>query len=526
MAVQRSFEPEQNHAFPGGRARSSRGQWPVDTYAAAGERYLEHYSRGDVADETTRYLAAATQVDISRARRVRRRIIGEPFRALAPVYGVDVAVVVCWALRSLRRRFWRDVALAVIFAAGVVLVSILPGLLPWHSWVPAFVITLLILVTGIVAWEKFQMRRTVVMRMRRGMFKAEDAPQPRSEKMRQRIAEVKNRSGGNLIVFQGISPFVGSGRTVGEPWHIVLDVSHGAKLRNGVRQQPVGFTSAELHAAILEALEDIGLPDAHAEERLFVNGRHLQDNPRLLRGWNPSAPPPASADDDVLRLAALRPTPDARVYVCAYIPSWQGQLVTTLFARAVHAGGSLYIEWRFHVLPPLSKLIPDIDHLYGEPTPEQVLKAFVLGLLYGVPAFLKAPFALVGHAGRRLTMKVRRSFQAWKIKHGQVFDYGAMQSIREDTSGFSAKDYFLESDEEMDISLVQEKLIRAIESFLEKHNIDLGEFQDQARVIMYSTQKTYNVGSAKGTGIIIGDQSSVSGVGNAEVPPDSSKAKE
>jgi len=142
---------------------------------------------------------------------------------------------------------------------------------------------------------------------------------------------------------------------------MVLDVSHGAKLRNGERQPLVEFTSAELHAAILEALKNIGLPDAHAEERLFVNGRHLQDNPHLLRGWDPSTPPPASADDDVLRRAALYPTPDARVYVCAYVPSWQGQLGTTLFVRAVHTGGSLYIEWSFHVLPPVSKLFPDID---------------------------------------------------------------------------------------------------------------------------------------------------------------------
>ena len=110
MDGQRSFELEENPAFPGGRA-------------AADERYLEHYSRGDVADETTRYLAAATQVDINRARSVRRRIIGEPFRALAPVYGVNVAVVVCWALSSLRRRFRRDVALAAIFVAGVVLLD-------------------------------------------------------------------------------------------------------------------------------------------------------------------------------------------------------------------------------------------------------------------------------------------------------------------------------------------------------------------------------------------------------------------
>jgi hypothetical protein len=79
------------------------------------------------------------------------------------------------------------------------------------------------------------------------------------------------------------------------------------------------------------------LPYVHVKERLFVNGRRIQDNPGLLAGGDPLHAPPANVDVGVLRQVTLHPTEDARVYVCAEILGWQGQLVTTLFTRAVHA---------------------------------------------------------------------------------------------------------------------------------------------------------------------------------------------
>jgi hypothetical protein len=477
------------------------------------ERDLDHYSRGDIADEATRYLAAATQDDIHYARKVRSRIVSEPFRALAPVYGADVAVVARWALSSLRRRFWRDVALAALFAIGIVLLAV-----SWSSWLPTAV-AMVVVAAGIVTCEKFLIRRTFIKYMRRGVFNPAKAPRP-GDKMSRKLERAKQRSCGNLVVFRDDSPFVGSGVQMHQ-WHLTIDVSHGAASRDGAQLKPADFTSAELHEAIIEAMGKIGLPDVHAEERLFVNGRYLQDNPHLLPGWDPhdAAPPPESVDEGVLRRAVLYPTPDARVYVCADIPSWQGQLVTTLFARAVHAGGSVYIEWNFHVLPPLRGWFPHLDDLYDEPLAEQIPKALGLGLLYAVPAFLKSPFALAVHAWRKPMKKARRSMQAWKIRHDQVFDYGALPSIREDACGFSTKRYFLGSDEDMDILLLQEALIHAIEDFLARHNVDLTEFRDQAQVVMYSTQKRYNVGSFSGTGIIIGDRSSISGAGDQKPPP-------
>lgn len=86
-------------------------------------------------------------------------------------------------------------------------------------------------------------------------------------------------------------------------------------------------------------------------ERLFVNGKHIQNNSQLLP--DRFRPPPTSVNPGLLEGAAVHPSPEARTYVCVEMPGWQGQLVVTLFVRAVYAGGSLFMEWTFQVLPPL-----------------------------------------------------------------------------------------------------------------------------------------------------------------------------
>ena len=432
-------------------------------------------------------------------------------------------VIARWALSALQRRFRRDAVLAMMFIAGAGILFILSAEQAQDAWIWAFAIMLLIAVIGMVTREKFQIRQILLKRMRREVFNPADVPKAGNAKVSRRLGAVADRRDGNLVIFQGNSPFAGAGRQV-HPWHLVLDVSRGTKLDDGTRRKPDEFTSTDLHAELIDAFRQMGLPDAHAEERMFVNGRYIQHNPDLLPGWKPPGPPPARVADRVLRQAALHPTPDARVYVCLEMPGWQGQLVTTLFARAVHAGGSLYIEWSFHVLPPLSKLFPDIDEFYDEPAVEQLAKAVGWGLLYAIPAFLKSPFALAWYGWQWSKKKVRRGLQSWKIGRGQVFDYGAARSIRENASGFSSQDPFIEHDQNMAIMLAQETLLQAVENFLEKYHIDIGEFEGQVQVINYSTQKSFNlksfnVGNVSGTGIVIGNKSAVTSTGNGQAPP-------
>ena len=147
-----------------------------------------------------------------------------------------------------------------------------------------------------------------------------------------------------------------------------------------------------------------------------------------------------------------------------------------------------------------------------------------MGLLYAIPAFLKSPLALAWYGWQWAKKQARRGVQSWKIGRGQVFDYGAARSIREDASGFSSQDPFIEHDQDMAIMLAQGTLLQAIENFLGEHHIDAGEFEGQVQVITYSTQKSFNlesfnVGNVSGTGIVIGNKSAVTNTGIGQAPP-------
>ena len=89
-----------------------------------------------------------------------------------------------------------------------------------------------------------------------------------------------------------------------------------------------------------------------------------------------------------------------------------------------------------------------------------------------------------------------------------MFDYGARRSIREDACGRQRHHYFLARDETMYILLAQQTLIRAVENFLDEHGVDLGQFNDQVKIIL---DKSINVGNiSDSSGVVVGDNSSAS----------------
>lgn len=456
--------------------------------------------------EATRYLSAATQVDIRYAERVVTRVINEPFRSLAPTFGVDVSVVAKWALKALRTRALRDQALAALLIL-IILVSALSFL--WPQILIAFPIVLFI------AWQAVSLERLEhihiqTQKMLRDRFDPDDAPPARSERDRTRLEEVEKRRDGNLVVFSGHSAFIGSGERLYYQ-RILLDVSRGQEDENGTPVKPDEFTSQDLHTAIVRAFGcEIGLAKSLANikvyERLFANGLHIQGNDQLLP--DPLRPPPTSVDKKLLTAATLHPTPEARAYVCVEMPGWQGQLVVTLFIRAVHTGDSLYIDWTFQVLPPLMEKFLQIDHLYETSRYRQVSSSLLIGLRKVVPALLISPFEVVRTWRQPFIARRRQAHQSHAIKRGYVFDYGAQRSIREDACGTRRRHYFLARDETMYLLLAQQTLTRAVGNFLKDHNVDLGQFDDQVKIIFDNSIKVGNINNS--TGVTIGDNNNSS----------------
>lgn len=516
MDARQPFEPAFDSLASNGEA--GRSVPPESAEAPAPDANpLCRYSRGDVDYETTRYLSAATQIFPKYARTVVRTVIEEPYRALPPSYGANPAVVARWALVSLHRKARRDALLMAIQVLGIISCWLAGGVLPWLHWIPVVVAAMLVAAWSAVSAESFQIRKIVLSHMLRGAFTPDDSPDPRTEKVRHRLDEVQKRAHENLVVFSGQSAFAGSGVRLNRE-QVVIDISHRRKgSKGGQRREPVYFTSADLHMELISAISNAGLTFTHVEERLFVNGKHIQGNTGLLPGWNPLSPPPPFVNDTTLRRAALYPSPDARVYVCAEIPGWQGQLVMTLFVRAVRSGTSLYIEWSFYVLPPLRRAFLAIDQLCRESLLIQIGEAAIWGLRTVIPEFIKSPFVIIGDLWNLLSLKVRRARQGRKIRRGQVFDYGAQPSIRENASGSNLQHYFLARDEIMEVLIAQQALERTILTFLRHHNIDTSQFRSQVKVINKETYNRYNthVKNVHGTGNVIGVKSNISVKGNS-----------
>ena len=458
--------------------------------------------------EATRYLSAATQVNIEYAKKVVERVFDEHLKALAPTFGVDVPVVVKWAIRALRTRMIRDYSLTAILGLQVFLITIL--ILWWHwAWIP--LVLSIIAAWFVASWDHHErIHSTVIGKMLRYRFKPEEAPLPRKEVDRHQLQAIARRRDGNLVVFSGHSAFIGSGKLMYSR-RLLLDISSRKQADEDSDKQFDPFTSDDIHAAIVMAFDrhhGLGksLDNIRSYERLFVNGLHIRNNQQLLP--DPLLPPPTSVDSTLLRTAAVNPSPEARTYVCVEMPGWQGQLVVTLFIRAVYAGKSLFVEWTFRVLPPIRTEFLGIDDLYEFSRYRRLKDSSIKGVEALVPALLGAPAHAFGFWHRPRTAKRHLSNYSRAIKCGYIFDYGADRSIREDASGNQRQHYFLARDETMYVLLAQQTLIRAVGDFLDDHGVDLGQFDDQVKVI-FEQSINYNIGNiTDSSGIVIGDKSS------------------
>jgi hypothetical protein len=401
----------------------------------------------------------------------------------------------------------RDVSLTVILLAGIALYWSLYTLRPSIFWVPIGLLVTLTIAFVIVAREHWVRWHDILTgQMLHGRFDPAGAPMPEDPNVQQRLLAVAQRRDGNVVVFPDKAAFRGSGRCLGQE-QVVIDVSRGKSGAEGTVMTPQPFTNSELHNAFIEAISDIKLRDMCIKERMFVNGKHVWGHLDLQR--HPLQQPYSFVNDDALRRAAENPAADARVYVCAEVHGWQGQQVVTLFVRGVHAGGLLYIEWSFYVLPPInSSFMAAVDQL-SEKSNFEMLRATLFKSMYRSPVeLLKAPFIVLNTKSRALGWKALEAAQERRIRSGQIFDYGARPSIREEASWMSrSTHFFLERDEIMYVLLMQKSLLREIGNFLDRHDIELVEFEEQAKIIVEASFKNYNVhlGNVSNSTIAVGE---------------------
>lgn len=451
---------------------------------AAPRHTLHHYVSPSGTD-TTRRLCAAMHLDRRFCDTALGATIRNPYRAVHPSYGVDLALLVRHALlaerRSLRQaRLLAPLRVAAVLAPLLVLVLRRPGRALVERDLPrlaadvglaALVLAAVLALAWVVvlrsAWERYTTLGTLLLR---GQDPA-DLPAETDPDLEARVEALPSAVRTNVIVFSGWDPFVGSG----------VPVSSSSFSLPLVRSTPVAGEPRPVEAAddvdavlllreLSRSFADLGLANLRTDTRLFVGGTDVRRVPELLP--DPRRRPRSHVEDAVL--AGFVRWHDARVrpYLCVEATAWNGQLVVSTFIRVVRLEGAIFVETSSRVLPPLELTHRLIDMLPIRRAGER--RRYVLGWAG------RHTLAELSRSRRlaRLLRRSRRRTLGWqdvhddRLKDGVVVDYGAETSLRADASGTDYSEYFMRRDMDMYVKVVQQRIVGTIARVLQERGYD------------------------------------------------------
>ncbi|MBL8293304.1 MAG: hypothetical protein JNN08_15765 [Bryobacterales bacterium] len=141
-----------------------------------------------------------------------------------------------------------------------------------------------------------------------------------------------NACQGNLIVYSGFSPFVGSGVPLSS-WSFVADVKRDARLPDGRAETPKQFHIRDLYGAVSSAILRLGVPGLTIEDQIFISGKDVRHDARFFDEQKERPHTNVSAEL-VQELLAMSTPGAARHYRCVRVVDWQGELVVSFFFLA------------------------------------------------------------------------------------------------------------------------------------------------------------------------------------------------
>jgi hypothetical protein len=456
--------------------------------------------------ETTRYLCAAVHIDDEFADHVVATLVEQPRRAIAPAYGVDLPAVVRHALAARRRRLIRDrvlVALVILFVALPFVRFAVGGFDPISVGVALDVLwpsaVVLVVAWLVVAAERWVERVRVLPGLSIGAFDPRALTRRSDGREEARLDAVARSQSGNVVVFGGWNPFVGSGLLV-EEWSFAVDVTRGQwDTGTKARRRPHYFEAEELYDRMAEALRAVGLPGLRIHQRLFIHGTDVRHDRRLLP--NPNAGPVSDIDESIVRQSMQDVESVARTYLCVEATGWHGQLVVTMFFRAVRLEGSLFIEGASFALLPLRQEYYEVD---------AIRKAgAMVGWLTALGWAARPTFPLLFGSPYRLAHGLASPGADPSAAYGHVVNYGATTSIREFATGGAHNRYFLQLDHQMYAKVVSERLLKSVGDFLREHGVDTDEFTIHQTTINRNRTVTVSAGAGSQVAVAGGSQRSV-----------------
>jgi hypothetical protein len=300
-----------------------------------------------------------------------------------------------------------------------------------------------------------------------------------------RLAAIKFQQHHPFIVYSGINPFIGSGTYV-HTWRFVqrlvrADRAGGANTSEYDEQLP--FTARELIAHLDEVIAGLGR-DKNRETRLsglVVADRVIVEGTYAIPYMPAIASPPEStkAKDAIARIIENSDT-FARHYLACQVPSWDGDVVTSVFVHTSLKGRMLYLQYVVYALPPTRREYQIVDEV-GATGPASVARAACKGVLR-LPDAVVAPVR-IGQAPREVLAGLRAQWDGTLTVRKRT-NIGSTISAREIACGEVDESYFPLEDIIQHYKIVERRLIAAVEQFLKDRGVDTSEFSQRATTIL------------------------------------------
>jgi hypothetical protein len=439
---------------------------------------------------TTRYLCAAAQIDITFRTQVLEKILNEEYRVISIPAGVDLLAVVKHCLDAKRRNLIRNIIISILFIIGCfggdgqISNEVEYGYNALFNRIfLAFFSFYFLLAWAAVVFETWMTRYQIIAK---SLLKHNFNPDsviltPETEaKIRSKLSGVINEEECNVVIYSGFSPFVGSGTDIGG-WSFTLDMSKG-KEEMRVAHEPTSFTVEELYSRIDSDIKTLDMQGTSIRDKIFVNGQEIRGDERFLP--NLFSRPLTKIDSSTLNELIGGQSDQIRHYKCIRIISWQGEIILSVFLRFLKLRQNLFVEVSYFLLPPLKQEYRQIDEIQPNPTWRQRIQILQETFVKSLFLFPFAIFLLSGELIQPLARWTQRRYDRRLIRENPMFDYGASTSIRELAASNWYSHYFQKLDKEMYLKLVESQILDSIINFLDDHNIDTSDLRAREQTIL------------------------------------------
>jgi hypothetical protein len=289
----------------------------------------------------------------------------------------------------------------------------------------------------------------------------------------------------NVVLFSGgKSPFVGSG-TLLDRWALTTDIGPSA----------ASFDALDLHEHMLATLPESVSPRPSAGHRLYVVGGNAPSVPGLFRS-GPVRDNSADAirfrrpvnvvPEALIHTYLQEPVAVARAYTYFEINGWDGQVVVTLFMRAVVRQRTLFVEMFVCAMRPLLGEFGDVGTIPLGPGVHHlpVLRSVAPR---AVPLLVGSPGRALKRARAARADAAARADLQQTLAHRADVNFSAGSSLREEVSRGNNPNHFGSSDEEMYYRTISRRSLDVLRDYLISKNVDVSDFDKQQASILDRT---------------------------------------